>query len=336
MPMRLEQFAAVIHVRANAPCPSPCPLPASGERRTGGETAALIFLRSPEAMKSLSPRCASAFLRRRVKRGLEAATSLRDARRVFDLQLPYAEPAGGFRPERIGGVAGEWAGQGGATLLYLHGGAFFAGSPRHSPIASAFASLGFNVFTPAYRLAPRHPFPAALDDALRRLRGAGRTRPDRDRREIGRRRPRSVVDDFAPRRRPAAPRRRGFVFALDRSFRHRRLGARKRGERPAVFSPHAETRPAPISRNRVQKPTGVAALRRFARAAAAAAACERKRIAARRCVRLAARAVEAGVDARVALWPDAPHCWQLAAALMPQARELIQQAAGFLREKPGA
>src|ERR1019366_7228229 len=117
-------------------------------------------------MKSLSPRCASAFLRRRVKRGLEAATSLRDARRVFDLQLPHAEPAGGFRPERIGGVAGEWAGDGGATLLYLHGGAFFAGSPRHyRPISAAFASLGFNVFTPAYRLAPRHPLPAAPDDA---------------------------------------------------------------------------------------------------------------------------------------------------------------------------
>ena len=48
-------------------------------------------------------------------------------------------------------------------------------------------------------------------------------------------------------------------------------------------------------------------------------------------VRFAARAVEAGVDARVELWPDAPHCWQLAAALMPQARELIEQAAGFLR-----
>ena len=51
--------------------------------------------------------------------------------------------------------------------------------------------------------------------------------------------------------------------------------------------------------------------------------------------RLAARGVEAGVDARVALWPDAPHCWQLAAALMPQARESIEQAAGFLRERAG-
>ena len=44
--------------------------------------------------------------------------------------------------------------------------------------------------------------------------------------------------------------------------------------------------------------------------------------------RLAARAVEAGVEARVALWPDAPHCWQLAAALMPQAREFDRTGGG--------
>src|SRR5208283_5968130 len=98
-------------------------------------------------MKSLSPRVANAFLRRRVKRGLAAATSLREARRAFDVQLPYAPPAGGFRAERIGGVAGEWAQAGaGVTLLYLHGGAFFAGSPRHyRPIACAFAARGFDV-----------------------------------------------------------------------------------------------------------------------------------------------------------------------------------------------
>ena len=44
--------------------------------------------------------------------------------------------------------------------------------------------------------------------------------------------------------------------------------------------------------------------------------------------RLAARASEAGVEARVALWADAPHCWQLAAALMPQVRELIRLTGG--------
>ena len=50
-------------------------------------------------------------------------------------------------------------------------------------------------------------------------------------------------------------------------------------------------------------------------------------------VRFAARAAEAGVEARVALWEDAPHCWELAAALMVEARESVGQAAAFLRER---
>lgn len=54
------------------------------------------------------------------------------------------------------------------AVLYLHGGAFFAGSPRtHRSLARAIArSLGASVFVCDYRLAPEHPYPAGLDDAL--------------------------------------------------------------------------------------------------------------------------------------------------------------------------
>jgi cation diffusion facilitator CzcD-associated flavoprotein CzcO/acetyl esterase/lipase len=54
------------------------------------------------------------------------------------------------------------------TVLMLHGGAFCAGSPRtHRALAAWLArDSGFPVVVPDYRLAPEHPFPAALDDAL--------------------------------------------------------------------------------------------------------------------------------------------------------------------------
>jgi acetyl esterase/lipase len=52
-------------------------------------------------------------------------------------------------------------------LLYLHGGGYIACSPRsHRPITSAFARAGLRTFAPDYRLAPEHPFPAAVEDAL--------------------------------------------------------------------------------------------------------------------------------------------------------------------------
>jgi epsilon-lactone hydrolase len=52
--------------------------------------------------------------------------------------------------------------------LYLHGGGFVLGSPAtHRAVAASLArASGRPVFLLDYRLAPEHPYPAALDDAL--------------------------------------------------------------------------------------------------------------------------------------------------------------------------
>ena len=54
------------------------------------------------------------------------------------------------------------------VLIYFHGGGYFSGSVKsHSGIACKLAQLtGFDVVLPEYRLAPEHPFPAAVEDAL--------------------------------------------------------------------------------------------------------------------------------------------------------------------------
>ncbi len=54
------------------------------------------------------------------------------------------------------------------VLLYLHGGGYCCGDIRYaSGVATHLAmKFGIRVFAPAYRLAPEHPFPSALDDAL--------------------------------------------------------------------------------------------------------------------------------------------------------------------------
>jgi epsilon-lactone hydrolase len=59
-----------------------------------------------------------------------------------------------------------------ATLLYLHGGGHVAGSAfGYRPLAGALAEqAGTGIVVPDYRLAPEHPFPASLDDAVRAYR----------------------------------------------------------------------------------------------------------------------------------------------------------------------
>jgi len=66
-----------------------------------------------------------------------------------------------------------------AVIVHLHGGMYCLGSPvidlvLNAPLAR---STGVEVVSVDYRLAPEHPFPAALEDALavhRRLVGSGR------------------------------------------------------------------------------------------------------------------------------------------------------------------
>jgi acetyl esterase/lipase len=54
------------------------------------------------------------------------------------------------------------------AILYLHGGAFCLGSTwSHRGLTTRLArSAGMQVWTPDYRLAPEHPYPAALEDAV--------------------------------------------------------------------------------------------------------------------------------------------------------------------------
>lgn len=55
-----------------------------------------------------------------------------------------------------------------ATVLHLHGGGYVIGSARsHTPFASHLAAaVGGRVVVPEYRLAPEHPAPAAIEDAV--------------------------------------------------------------------------------------------------------------------------------------------------------------------------
>ena len=54
------------------------------------------------------------------------------------------------------------------VVLYLHGGGYACGDLEYAKAFGAVLAVrfGVRVFCPAYRLAPEHPFPAALEDAV--------------------------------------------------------------------------------------------------------------------------------------------------------------------------
>jgi acetyl esterase/lipase len=74
-------------------------------------------------------------------------------------------------PVRAAGVPAEWVtapGAGDRVVLYLHGGGYVIGSINsHRDLGGRLSrAAGARVLVLDYRLAPEHPFPAAVDDAL--------------------------------------------------------------------------------------------------------------------------------------------------------------------------
>jgi len=75
-------------------------------------------------------------------------------------------------PEQIDGLYAEWLVPAGAAedevVLYLHGGAYTAGScaSHRNAVSHIARAAGIRLLMPEYRLAPEHPFPAALEDGL--------------------------------------------------------------------------------------------------------------------------------------------------------------------------
>jgi monoterpene epsilon-lactone hydrolase len=95
---------------------------------------------------------------------------VRTVRRIMDEMGAEFEYESEFRPLRSGELRGEWVLAPGydpaRRLLYIHGGAFFAGSPlSHRPITDRLARLtGAVVFSLDYRLLPEHRRLEGIED----------------------------------------------------------------------------------------------------------------------------------------------------------------------------
>lgn len=99
--------------------------------------------------------------------------TMADWRQAYERLGGLLSPAPGVEahPVDAGGAAAEWlvpADDGGRVVVYLHGGGYCIGSlASHRPMLTHLAvAAPARVLSVDYRLAPEHPHPAALDDAV--------------------------------------------------------------------------------------------------------------------------------------------------------------------------
>lgn len=116
---------------------------------------------------------ADKFLRLTMKRRMAREPDVLSLRAVMNEMAPAKVPAH-VRLEKttLGGVAAERLATAAAVadraILYIHGGGFVGGSPAtHRALTWRLADkTATTVYAIDYRLAPEHPFPAALDDCV--------------------------------------------------------------------------------------------------------------------------------------------------------------------------
>jgi acetyl esterase/lipase len=256
--------------------------------------------------------------------------------------LTRARLPAGVTAERIKTpVRGEWLrprqARRGRALLYLHGGGYICGAPRtHRAITARLAKkLGIAVFALDYRLAPEHPFPAALEDALAAWRWLLQQGFRADRLWI--------AGDSAG---------GGLALALI-------LAARREGLPPpaacALFSPWTDLActGAAIEENTARCAWFMPAQVRFAAGLYAGAApttdplvsplygdpaglpplilhASDSELLRDDTLRLAERAAAAGVPVSLKLWHGLPHAWPNFAGLMPEADACLDETAAAL------
>jgi acetyl esterase/lipase len=242
------------------------------------------------------------------------------------------------------GVRGEWLTPArlhspDAVLLYMHGGGYVACSARsHRPISAALAHLtGCRVFSLDYRLAPEHPFPAAVEDALAAVLWLTTTKgiPAKNL---------ALAGDSAG---------GGLAMAT-------LVGLRERGMAlPAcvaciaplvdLIGDYACTNPKSCA---MFYPTdGLAFARIYLDGASPRSALASPLLADLKgmppllvqvadkellfddAVRLHQKASASGVDSRLHIYPGLPHDWHMFVGTVPEAREALREIADFVREK---
>ena len=251
-----------------------------------------------------------------------------------------------FERVNAGGVPAEWvAAEGSAAdraVLYLHGGGYVVGSVRtHRVMMTGLSQAsGARVLGLEYRLAPEHPFPAPVEDAVAAYRWL-------------------LGEGYEPGRIAVAGDSAGGGLTVAAMVQLRYLGLPMPGA-AVCFSPwvdlegvgesmdaNAEIDPM-VGREGLAFMAGAYLDGLDARAPLAAPLYADLRGLPPTLIqvgsaetllddatRLAAKAREAGIEVQLDVWEDMIHVWQLFAPILPEGQQALAQAGDFINKHTG-
>ncbi len=241
---------------------------------------------------------------------------------------------GGVRTERVASTRADES----RAILYIHGGAFVAGSPEtHRALTWRLAQpLRAPVYVIDYRLAPEHPYPAGLDDAVAGYRALIERglKPERI----------AVAGDSAGGNLTFALALRlkaidvalpGALVCLSPATElfDDLVSHRENGESDAMFDPRLRGKVPPIYCPSVAASDPfISPLRGDVSGfPSTLIQCSAVELLRDDSIEMAKKLRDAGVDVDIEVWPKVWHVWQLSADVVPEARQAIDKIVSFLR-----
>ena len=226
-------------------------------------------------------------------------------------------------------------------ILFLHGGGYAAGSPslyRHITWRFADAAEAC-VVTPDYRLAPEHPFPAALDDAVAAWRALVKSGANpRCTAFLGDSAGGGLALALALRLRDEGGPLPGAIVAISPWTDLAITGAscRRGCADPMLNADDLEPIAAQYLAGADPRTPYASPLYGDLRGLPATLLqVGSDEILVDDSVRMAKRMRKAGCDVTLELWPRMPHVWHAFAPLMPESRQAIARVGSFIRERTG-
>lgn len=282
------------------------------------------------------------------------AAPITEAATVEEMRANMAQLAGAFTPPEglrlepvdAGGVPAEWTIAPGASdapvVLYLHGGGYCLGSiETHRGLCTNLsAATGGRVLSVDYRLAPEHPHPAAVDDAVAAYRWL-------------------LEQGVAPAKMVIAGDSAGGGLTLATLIALRDLGL----PLPAAATPISPWTDmeglgdSMTTRAEFDPMVGAAGLKVMADAYVAGGDPRAPLVSPLHAdlrglppilihvgdhetllddsIRFGERARDAGVDIEVDVWPEMIHVWHAFAPLLPEATQAVDKLAAFIKAQTG-